>query len=369
LYLFFEHNLAMKENNNTLTFKIYYTLKKRPQSIISLQEECTLAGFNISARSLYRHILKIESSLDLTIEILETEVLNYNKKLFFIRPVERTDLLARKNNSEWILLITQLLLKAKTSHQILNESKELTELTEKIKHKSPLKVKEMISIETFEKHIINSKFGQSNFTDNQEQILLDLMWCINKKIKFKITEFETLPTKKYNLQPKVNELLIPLKVIYHRVDFILKCYSIESRKTYTLEFDKIKKISIAQEGYKLPEFKLEDDCDRHNFGFHPPISKTVYPVELLFPPTPGGFIMNRFWHETQKFKIKKDGYILMKLEVRVCIELLGWIMQWMDNVQVKSPVFVKKIIAERLANMKKINNNDMLPINNSNSLL
>ena len=59
----------------------------------------------------------------------------------------------------------------------------------------------------------------------------------------------------------------------------------------------------------------------------------------------------------------------MKLEVRVCIELLGWIMQWMDNVQVVSPVFVKKIIAERLANMKKINNNDMLPNNNSNSLL
>ena len=62
----------MEENNNTLTFKIYYTLKKKPHSIGSLLEECTLAGFNISARSLYRHVLKIEKSLDVKIEILET---------------------------------------------------------------------------------------------------------------------------------------------------------------------------------------------------------------------------------------------------------------------------------------------------------
>ncbi len=364
--MFFEHNGAMKENNNNLTFKIYYTLKKKPHSIESLLKECTQAGFNISARSLHRHVLKIENSLDFNIEVLETEIVNYNKKVFFIRTIESADLIAIKNNSQWILLITQLFLNAKTSHQTYNESKELNDFTKKIKLKSPLKVKEIIPIETFENHLLNSRFGQSNFTDNQEQILLDLMWCINKKVCFKITEFEQLTTNEYNIQPQLNELLIPLKVIYHRVDFILKCYSIKSKKTYTLEFDKIKKISIQDKEYKLPAFLMESDG--HDFGFHPPISKTVYSIKLLFPPTPGGFIMNRFWHESQQFKIKKDGYILMKLDVRVCIELLGWIMQWMDNVQVVSPVFVKKIIAERLANMKQINNKKKLPINNSNSL-
>lgn len=363
--MFFEHDGAMKENNNNLTFKIYYTLKKKPHSIESLLKECTLAGFNISARSLYRHVLKIENSLDFNLEVLETEIVNYNKKVFFIKTIESSDLTAIKNNSQWILLITQLFLNAKTSHQTYNESKELSEFTKKIKLKSPLKVKEIIPIETFENHLLNSRFGQSNFTNNHEQILLDLMWCINKKVCFKITEFEQSTTNEYNIQPQLNELLIPLKVIYHRVDFILKCYSIKSKKTYTLEFDKIKKISIQKEYYQSPKLLESDGQD---FGFHPPISKTVYHIKLLFPPTPGGFIMNRFWHESQQFKIKKDGYILMTLNVRVCIELLGWIMQWMDNVQVVSPVFVKKIIAERLANMKQINNKNKLPINNSNSL-
>lgn len=357
----------MKENNNNLTFKIYYTLKKKPHSIESLLKECTLAGFNISARSLYRHVLKIENSLDFNIEVLETETVNYNKKVFFIRTIESSDLMAVKNNSQWILLITQLFLNTKTSHQIYNESKELSDFTNNIKLKSPLKVKEFIPIETFEKHLVNSRFGQSNFTDKQQQILLDLMWCINKKVYFKITEFEALTTKEYYNQPQLNELLIPLEIIYHRVDFILKCYSNKSRKTYQLEFDRLKKISIQDELCKFPKFNLESDG--HDFGYHPPISKTVYHVKLLFPPTPGGFIMNRFWHKSQKFKIRKDGYILMTLDVRVCIELLGWIMQWMDNVQILSPIFIKKIIRERLENMKQINDNKIKPLNNSNSLI
>ncbi len=193
------------------------------------------------------------------------------------------------------------------------------------------------------------------------------MWCLNKRVYFKITEYDPLTTKKYKEQPKENELLIPVKVIYHREDFILKCYSIKSKKIFTLEFDKIKKISVQQVVYRLPKLLLESDG--YDFGFHPPISKTIYHIKLLFPPTPGGFIMNRFWHESQKFKIKKDGFILMTLDVRVCIELLGWIMQWMDNVQVLSPVFIKKIIGERLDNMKQINENTIVPINNSNSLI
>ncbi len=356
----------MEESNNTLTFKIYYSLKKKPHSITSLMEVCTLAGFKISARSLYRHILKIENSLDISIEILETEVLNHNKKLFFIRSVESNDLLTRNNSSQWILLITQLFLNAKTSHQIFNQNNEFENFIDKIKQKSPLKVKEIISLETFNKQIINSRFGQANFCDKQQQILIDLMWCMNKRVYFKINEFELSTTKKYNEQPQLNELLIPLKVIYHRKDFILKCYSAKSKKIFTLEFDKITKICIQKESCQLLKIVLESDG--HDFGFHPPICKTIYHIKLLFPPTPGGFIMNRFWHESQKFKIKKDGFILMTLDVRVCIELLGWIMQWMDNVQVISPVFIKKIISERLSNMKQINENNILPINNSNSL-
>lgn len=365
--MFFEHNGAMKENNNNLTFKIYYTLKKKPHSIESLLKECTLSGFNISARSLNRHVLKIENSLDFNLEVLETEIVNHNKKMFFIRTIESSNIIAIKNNSQWILLITQLFINAKTSHQVYNESKELSDFIKKIKLKSPLKVKEIIPIETLEKHLLNSRFGQSNFTNNHEQILLDLMWCINKKVYFKITEFDTIKTKEYNIQPQLDELLIPLEIIYHRVDFILKCYSVKSKKIFTLEFDKIKKISIQDKDYKLPTFMMESDG--YNFGYHPPISKTVYHIKLLFPPTPGGFIMNRFWHESQQFKIKKDGYILMTLNVRVCIELLGWIMQWMDNVQVVSPIFIKKIIGERLQNMKQINDSTIKPINNSNSLI
>jgi hypothetical protein len=356
----------MELDNDTLTFKLYYLLKKKPQSIETLLVECTVAGFKISVRSIYRHVLKIEKSLDHSIEILETEIIGYRKQVFFIRSVVSTNLLSKLNGSEWTSLITHLFLNTKTSHQNFSQNKEFAELAEKIKLKSPLKVKENFPIETFSKQLFNTQFGQAEFTNNQQKILIDLMWCISNNVYFIINEYETFTTNNYKEQPKVGELLIPIKAIYHRNDFIIKCYSVKSKKSFTLEFDKIKNINIHHSNFKHTKIELENDG--HDFGFHPPISKTVYRIKLLFPPTPGAFIMNRFWHKSQKFKERKEGFILMTLEVRICIELLGWIMQWMDNVQILSPVIIKNIIGQRIENMKLINDNKILPISNVNSL-
>ncbi len=356
----------MEIDNDTLTFKLYYLLKKKPQSIETLLEQCNIVGFKISVRSIYRHVLKIEKSLDQSIEILETEIVGYRKQVFFIRSVNNTDIISKLSDSEWTLLITHLFLNTKTSHKNFSQNKEFGELAEKIKLKSPLKVKEIFPLETFNKQLFNTHFGQANFTANQQKLLIDLMWCINNNVHFEINEYETFTTKNYTNQPKVGELLIPVKAIYHRNDFILKCYSVKSKKIYKLEFDKIKKISIHHSNFKLTNIEMENDGQ--DFGFHPPISKTVYRIKLLFPPTPGGFIMNRFWHKSQKFKERKGGFILMTLDVRICIELLGWIMQWMDNVQILSPVIIKNIIGQRIENMKQINDNKILPISNINSL-
>ena len=72
----------MKENK-TLSFTIYYALKDKPQSIESLLEYVQKAGYTISARSIYRHIQKIDDSLDPSTEKLEIEVGNYGKKNLF----------------------------------------------------------------------------------------------------------------------------------------------------------------------------------------------------------------------------------------------------------------------------------------------
>ena len=42
--------------------------------------------------------------------------------------------------------------------------------------------------------------------------------------------------------------------------------------------------------------------NNNSFGYHLPLVKGVHKVILEFPPNPGGHILNRFWHASQKME-------------------------------------------------------------------
>ncbi len=356
----------MKENK-TLSFTIYYALKDKPQSIESLLEYVQKAGYTISARSIYRHIQKIDDSLDPSTEKLEIEVGNYGKKTFFIHQKTIENSPIPKNNAEWADFIIQQFLFIKTAHQHFVKNDKSKPLIDWLINHAPLKVKEISGMYSFVHYFENSEFGQANLSTGQKQILLDLLWCLQNDTCFKVTEFDHITTLKHDLIPKVNQVLKPIKIVYHRGDFIINCASLNNGSFFALELEKIKKLKFTE--VKIGnEFNLEEYDTKNNFGIHPPINKTIYQIKLLFPPTPGGYVMNRRWHHSQKFKKRRNGYVEMELTCRICIELLGWIMMWMDNVEVLAPQKLNDLLKVRIANMQKINAHQIPPINNSDSL-
>jgi predicted DNA-binding transcriptional regulator YafY len=52
------------------------------------------------------------------------------------------------------------------------------------------------------------------------------------------------------------------------------------------------------------------------------------------------------------------------MRVEINVELIGWIMMWMDNVQVIEPSILKDMVLEKLKTMKSIHEHKMDPRNN-----
>lgn len=357
----------MKENKS-LSFTIYYALQAGPHSINSLLGVVKNAGYAISARSIYRHIEKIEFSLDPSIEKLEVVVGAQNRKTYFISQISKSTSMLPKSNSEWVDLIVQQNLFLKTAHQYLVNESNSSSLLDNLLKQAPLYVKEIGGLNSFVNSFKNSEFGQAILTSVQKKILIDLLWCIEHKICFSIIEFEPLTIFKHDVLPELNEHLCAIKMVYHRGDFILNLVSEKRTNFYSFELDKIKKIKIINTK-SLHQMLFEEFDTDSNFGHHTPICQTVFKIKLLFPPTPGGYVRNRKWHHSQKSKILKNGDIEIEFNCRICIELLGWIMMWMDNVQVLSPPKLIELLEQRIDNMAKINKKRMKPINNNNNLV
>jgi hypothetical protein len=254
----------------------------------------------------------------------------------------------------------------KTAHQFIVSEADFTKINNSQLPMAPAKVREMMGFKSFMNAFENSRFGQTNLTTSQKSILLDFLWSIDNKKCIKITSFIPLTTHQHQLIPGVNELLNPVKIIYHRGDFIITIIENETKMVYSFELDKIEKIKLTDISFEYSSTKEERDI-KNNFGYHSTINSRIYKIKLLFPPTPGGYVMNRKWHGSQQFHIRKNGFIEMKFSSRICIELLGWIMMWMDNVEVLGPQKLNDISSVKLKNMSKLNNHKILPINNSDN--
>jgi predicted DNA-binding transcriptional regulator YafY len=206
-----------------------------------------------------------------------------------------------------------------------------------------------------------SNFGEMKLTSSHKEIIDIFLTGIRQSLAITISYTSFV---KLNSQiPQQSEQLTPMNIEIHRGTFSFKVYSKWSKQAYSLELDMIKEIKLCSK-LVSNEFPL-DLCDINSrFGYHMPICEGVHKVVLRFPQTPGMHVRNRIWHESQVFNESKLGYIDLHLKVEINIELLGWIMMWMDNVQVLEPQILVDLVQERLASMRDVHALKKAPINN-----
>lgn len=74
-----------------------------------------------------------------------------------------------------------------------------------------------------------------------------------------------------------------------------------------------------------------------------------YDIELLFTPRVAVNVTEVHWHSTQQAKIKKDGSAVVKFRVDGLNEIAWWVCGYADQVVVKKPAKLKKMVQHMLA--------------------
>jgi len=111
------------------------------------------------------------------------------------------------------------------------------------------------------------------------------------------------------------------------------------------------------------------EVTRQPFTIHPDFNFDVYVrdalmtmrgkpirVELLFTREAALWVRDHVWHESQRFTSRRDGRLLMSLQVSDTPELVGWILHFAAEVEVLQPVALKEKVrseAQRIHSLYK----------------
>jgi predicted DNA-binding transcriptional regulator YafY len=344
-----------------ILIKIYFLLKVKPYSVEELHKKLSSLDIQISKRSTYRYLEKLEVSLHYENEVLEIETEESNKKVYLIsQPKKEINFTV----GEWINFLNNNYIFQSNFNFTETDKKVNTKIIEIIQSKAPLKSQILSLLHSNSSFYESTKFGEIILNNHLKKLLYKFIYYFSNNCFVTVKKYSKSVISQSNI-PIINSPLLPLRIWYHRGNYSFSFYSIEESKVYTLEIDMIESLSYHKDHADLLPIKenLRKSID-DNFGYHSPIIDGLNEVILQFPPNPGEHIMNRFWHKNQRFERLKDGTIQMHFATEINIELIGWIGMWLDNVKIVSPELLKKMFSDKLNNMTLINSDRISPINN-----
>lgn len=343
-----------------LTFKIYHLLKQKNYTIIQLHERLLAEKKDISIRTLYRKVMAIQEALIDTNEFLDIEIDARNVNNYSVKTNSKNYNL---KNSDWIDYINSVVI-FKNNFNIKKDSFIHNMFLNSIHNDAPLKSLLVSLLNEQLDFYQTTNFGELILTKKLKKNLFKFIYYYTRKCVVSIQNYSD-SVKNNSRIPSLNEPLIPIKIVYHRENYNLILYAINTSTTYSLELDMIDNLSYvaAPTNSNFPE-KVLQNISNYSFGYHPSFDDTVYDIKLVFPSNPGEHVINRFWHKSQKHKRLEDGSIEFYLTCKIDIELLGWIMMWMDNVKIIEPQLLKELYLNRLQNIEIIYHENKLPNNN-----
>jgi hypothetical protein len=341
-----------------IAFKIYFLLKEKPHSVTDLHLRLQKYDIQLSKRSIYRYLEKIETSLNTEEENIEVEMVDKNKKIFFVKSNSKD---IKLTQGDWVNFINSNYI-FQSNYKFSEEQQEInSKILSLIKSKAPIKSQLISNLNADNAFYESTGFGELIMNNKYKKNLFKLIYYYSNQCDVKITKYSDSVINNQEI-PKINTPLIPYKIWYHRGNYSISLYSSIQKKAYTIEIDMIDSINYHSKHPKNIVIKELDEL--MSFGYHPSIVDGIQQIVLQFPSNPGEHIMNRFWHKSQRFEKLNDGTVLMYITTNINIEVIGWISMWLDNVKIIQPTSLKTYFEEKLNNMLLINANLLNPVNN-----
>lgn len=329
--------MSTKSNN---LLKIYSRLKRGPVTIEIIKQWARKNGINISERTFYRYMDDLENLM------LENEKVvmiqgEKNKKIWKIEFDNSSSKLDDFDIHSYLLFKNFMPLP-------LVKSREATmEKIEKLYYQNFSKSKfEGFSLFA-ERQISSSHFYELLTLERYEKILEDCIWSIHNKREMELIEIG-LDFTSISKNIEFPLTFLPVQLLYHRGVVHLSGFVKDSQKLIIIALEQLLDYCLTNNMFDnqiLLEILAKKMKTR--FGITANMNDEVYDIELEFSELTGSFVKSQFWHHNQEFVRLDNGNYLMTMNCGINRELVGWIFQWMSNVKVRKPDFLKNLVIEK----------------------
>jgi len=131
----------------------------------------------------------------------------------------------------------------------------------------------------------------------------------------------------------------------------LRAYCFRGKGPRFFAMDGILDAKITNDGYEIPSDMNPEDEIKDGFGvFIGPIQN----VEIRFRPEASGQVKRKIWHPKQKIEEKRDGTIILKMQVSSYAPLINWILGWGGDAEVLKPKMIRDEVAMITKNMARL---------------
>ena len=213
----------------------------------------------------------------------------------------------------------------------------LESLFKKIKTTLPAESKKYLK--QIEKSLRAGSGPHKNYDKFRETIEALNEAIINKKVVEIV--YYTMSRRKVT-QRKV----APYKMWFYNSTFYVIGHCRKRNEIRIFAVDRIKMFNLTGERFEIPADFNADEFMKASFGVFQ--GQPVH-IRLHFTPDAAGYVKEKIWHNSQKISKRKDGSVILELDVAGTKEIKSWILCWGSQVQVLEPDSLREEIRSEAA--------------------
>ncbi|MFN5325035.1 MAG: helix-turn-helix transcriptional regulator [Bacteroidota bacterium] len=331
-------------------FRIFNRLKTKPHTVEELHRWCQSHDIPAGPRTIYRYLTEIQSlAVENGFKVVSNES-ELREKKWHVEP----DADAKRNRLDEAIIGFQLLSRLSGQHVRSIGSEYIDKLS--------LQIQQSLDSSglgpAIFNHMVLTGWGEAEYQEKDRRLLKEIIQAIDKKTVVKVRLLQQLQAE----DPQPESALYHLHcLVSHRGSLFITATKSDARELLFLDFESILKLIPTDKHFKK-QFTHEQVMGMLNKRFGITYSKgPQHHIKLAFHPSDKSgsngfhnpFIQKRKWHSTQRFHLDKNGLLIMEFESTLNRELIGWIMMWLDHIQVLGPPELKKLIDQKLDLMKE----------------
>lgn len=129
-------------------------------------------------------------------------------------------------------------------------------------------------------------------------------------------------------------------------------HDLERGQLRTFALPRMRDVRLTSKRFHRPADFSIGKILRGSFGAHS--GKQRHRIKLLFDSFAARLVAERIWHESQRIHSKRDGSIVLELELTGLEEIERWILSWGVHVRVLAPPELGVLIRDTAASIAKL---------------